>query len=150
MTEDSPGRPAEAQERDGPVGEGRRPRRRGRGRRRAGGRGTEGKDSPQRVGGLIRTLLERWGVTEQVERARAAGRWEEVVGPRVAERTRRVRVSGRTLFVEVESASWANELNMMRHRYLEKLNEGLEGEGIEKIVFLQAGDESANPDHPRG
>lgn len=97
------------------------------------------KERPEPVGGLVGRLFEKWGIAEKVERASAVSEWEEIVGPRIASVTGDVRVSGRTLFVEVESASWMQELDMMRHTILSRLNEGRERGRIEKIVFLQGG-----------
>lgn len=150
--------PAEAQERDGPVGDPDAPgggsRRRspgparGRGaestRRRGGsaarrrGRGEERK-GPSPVGGLVGSIFEKLGIAEKVGRAAAAARWDEVVGPEISRRTGEVRVSGRALIVEVESSTWMQELNMRRHQILRELNEGLEEGEIEKIVFVQEG-----------
>ena len=107
------------------------------------------KERPEEVGGLVGRLFEKWGIAEKVERAAAASGWEEIVGPRIAEATGDVRVSGRTLFVEVKNASWMQELDMMRHTILSRLNEGRERGRIEKIVFLQGGKRRDGSDEPR-
>jgi len=110
-----------------------------RSRKRAPGGDRSRKRAPEAVGGVIRSLFERWGIEDRVARARAANEWSEVVGDRIARATSNPRVSGKTLFVEVASSAWMSELNMMRHRLLRKLNEGKEERArIEKIVFLQA------------
>jgi predicted nucleic acid-binding Zn ribbon protein len=87
----------------------------------------------------VGSIFEKLGIAEKVGRAAAAARWDEVVGPEISRRTGDVRVSGRALIVEVESSTWMQELNMQRHQILRKLNEGLEGGEIEKIVFVQEG-----------
>lgn len=150
--------PPDAQERDGPAGDPDAPgggsRRRspgparGRGaestRRRGGtgarrrGRGEKEK-GPSPVGGLVGSIFEKLGIADEVGRAAAAVRWDDVVGPEISRRTGDVRVSGRALIVEVESSTWMQELNMQRHQILRKLNEGIEGGEIEKIVFVQEG-----------
>lgn len=94
-------------------------------------------EGPERIGGLVGALFERLGIAEKVERARAASEWERVVGPHIARVTGNARVRGRTLFVEVESAAWLAELNMMRHRFLRRLNAGRTRGRIERIVFVQ-------------
>lgn len=76
-----------------------------------------------------------------MERAEVAVHWERLVGPHIARVTRGTRVSGSTLFVEVASAAWLTELNMMRHDLLRRINAGRRRGRIEKIVFLQAGKE---------
>jgi len=82
--------------------------------------------------------MERLGIRDRVERARAASHWEELVGPHIAGVTRNARVAGSTLFVEVEGAAWMTELSMMRRDLLRRLNAGRDEGRIEKIVFLQA------------
>lgn len=97
------------------------------------------KAEPEPVGGLVGALLERWGIAEKVERARAATEWERLVGPHIARVTGEARVRGRVLFVEVKSAAWISELNMMRHELLRRLNAGRKRGRIERIVFVQSG-----------
>ena len=96
------------------------------------------KDPPERIGGLVGTMLTRLGIAEKVERASVIADWEGLVGPHLARVSRPVRVRGETLFVEVESASWRMELSMMRPQLMRKLNAGKRTGRIEKIVFVQA------------
>jgi predicted nucleic acid-binding Zn ribbon protein len=91
------------------------------------------------VGDLVGGLLDRLGVSERVERAGVALDWEQLVGPHISRVTVGTRVSGGTLFVEVVSAAWLSELNMMRHELLRRINAGRRRGRIEKIVFVQAG-----------
>ncbi|MEJ2319888.1 MAG: DUF721 domain-containing protein [Gemmatimonadales bacterium] len=101
--------------------------------------GRERGERPEAVGDLVPGLLDRLGVSERVERAGVALDWEELVGPHISRVTVGTRVSGRTLFVEVISAAWLSELNMMRHELLRRINAGRRRGRIEKIVFVQAG-----------
>ncbi len=94
---------------------------------------------PERVSDLVDGLLQRLGVAERVDRAGVARDWRELVGPHIARVTVDARVSGSTLFVEVVSAAWLAELNMMRHELLRRINAGRRRGRIEKIVFVQAG-----------
>jgi len=130
------GRPAEARERPGSYRDRPGPWRPRRHRRDEPAGERSGR--PERIGGVVGALLDKWGIRGRVERARAASDWEELVGPRIAEVTRNARVSGRTLFVEVEGAAWMTELSMMRRDLLRRINGGRDEGRIEKIVFLQA------------
>jgi predicted nucleic acid-binding Zn ribbon protein len=94
---------------------------------------------PERVGGLVSTLLERLAITERVDRAGAIAEWDDVVGEHIAGVARPLRVRDRTLFVEVKSAAWLMELTMMRRELLRRLNANRRRGRIEKIVFVQAG-----------
>jgi len=94
---------------------------------------------PEPIGSVMSGLLDRLGVAERVERAAVARDWERLVGPHIARVTGGARVSGRTLFVEVASAAWLTELNMMRHELLKRINAGRPRGRIDRIVFVQAG-----------
>lgn len=93
---------------------------------------------PAPIGGIVDGLLDRLGITEQVERATVLNDWAEIVGPGIAEKATPVGFNDGTLFVEVISASWRMELNMMRRDLLRRLNEGKKRGRIERIVFVQA------------
>jgi len=93
---------------------------------------------PDRVGDLLGGLLRKWGVDREVARQGAMERWPDVVGERIAGVTRARAVSSGTLFVEVRSSAWMNELNLMRHELLRRLNAGEKEGRIERIVFVLA------------
>ena len=103
-------------------------------RRRAG----QGKAKAISVGTLVEATLAKLGIAERVERAGAVANWPELVGERIAQVARPAGISHSTLFVEVDSASWRMELNMLRPELLAKLNAGRDGASIEKIVFVQS------------
>lgn len=115
------------------LAESRRRARSGRGRRRGGA------DEPRQLRGMVDGLLEKWGLADAVARAQLFEGWEDRVGPRVAERARPVGFDEGTLFVEVESASWLSELQMMKRQILERINAGRTRGRVEKIVFVQGG-----------
>jgi len=48
-------------------------------------------------------------------------RWEELVGPKMASRSRPAKVSGKRLIVEVPSSVWANEFEFLKHSLLERI-----------------------------
>ena len=93
---------------------------------------------PTRIGDLLEGFLEESGVREQVERQGVLERWDGVVGEKIAEVSRAVRVDGGVLFVEVRSSAWMMELDMMKREILERLNEGRDEGRIEKVRFLLA------------
>ncbi|MFQ5746557.1 MAG: DUF721 domain-containing protein [Gemmatimonadota bacterium] len=114
------------------------------GRSRGRGRGTR----PEALGDLVTPLLDRLGIAEKVERAAAVAEWDRIVGPHIARVARPVRVHETTLFVEVESAAWRMELNMMRRDIIGRINAGREGGRIERIVFVQSDGELPEPARP--
>lgn len=97
-----------------------------------------GGGEPTRLGDLVKPFLREKGVDRQLRRVEVLEAWPELVGERVAEVTRAVRLSEGTLFVEVRSSAWLMELNMMKNQVLTRVNEGRdEATRIERIVFVQ-------------
>lgn len=103
-------------------------------------RGNGSGTSPTRVGAFLGDFLENQGVKEQVERVSVLEEWAERVGPKIAEVTRARSVAEGTLFVEVRSSAWLMELNMMKGRILDRLNEGRSEALLEKLVFVLSQD----------
>lgn len=98
-----------------------------------------GRDGPVKVGELLGAFLEEKGVGRQVRRMDVLDAWPERVGETIAGVARPCSLSEGTLFVEVRSSSWLMELNMMKGRILERLNEGRPQDArVEKIVFVLA------------
>lgn len=61
------------------------------------------------------------------------------MGPGIAAVTHPLRVSEGTLFVAVQSSSWAMELTLMKPELMRRINAGKREGRIEQLVFLQAG-----------
>lgn len=93
---------------------------------------------PVRVDALLAQVLEKHGVRKTVERIGILDLWPEIVGERVAEVTRVKGLDRDALFVEVRSSAWLMELTMLKNQVLEKVNARLEGEPLERIVFVLA------------
>jgi predicted nucleic acid-binding Zn ribbon protein len=81
-------------------------------------------------------FLEASGVAEQVKRQGALDGWAEMVGEAIAGVTRARSLADGTLFVEVRSSAWLMELELMKGEILRRLNAGLEGAALERIVFV--------------
>ena len=91
---------------------------------------------PERVGPVVGRLLEAAGVAEQLRRHGALDRWPELVGDAIARVTHARSLSEGTLFVEVRSSAWLMELELMKGEILRRVNAGLEGAALERIVFV--------------
>lgn len=52
--------------------------------------------------------------------------WKEVTGENTSSHTEAVYVKNETIFVWMDSSIWANEINLMKDHYLQKINEKLE------------------------
>lgn len=87
---------------------------------------------------VLNSVLERYGVRDQVERMGVLELWPEIVGEKLAAVTRaRVVVDG-VLIVEVRNSAWLMELNMMKRDFLTRVNERMAEAPLDRIVFVQA------------
>jgi hypothetical protein len=102
--------------------------------------------------GTIRTLetqsaaqailraLKHHGLSDEIRGQRVLTEWSELVGPKVAARTRPDGISERVLWVEVATSAWLHELNMLKAQLLKGLIERLgEPRLFEDIRFKLAG-----------
>jgi predicted nucleic acid-binding Zn ribbon protein len=71
----------------------------------------------------VAAALELHGITDQVRAGRVVTEWTELVGPKIAQRTRPDGVTDRMLWVEVASSAWLQELNLLRPQLLQNLRE---------------------------
>ena len=62
--------------------------------------------------------------------------WPEVMGKAIANRTTKIYVGQKKLFVKIESSVIKNELMIVRTSIIDKLNERAGSEVITEIVFL--------------
>jgi len=62
------------------------------------------------------------GITDEVRARRVLTEWTELVGPKIASRTRPDGVYERVLVVEVASSAWLHELNLLRAQILTGLH----------------------------
>jgi predicted nucleic acid-binding Zn ribbon protein len=94
-------------------------------RARPGARRTPRTRGPQTASAAIAAALEVYGITDEVRAGRVMTEWTELVGPRIAQRTRPDGVTDRVLWVEVASSAWLHELNLLRPQLLAGLRERL-------------------------
>jgi predicted nucleic acid-binding Zn ribbon protein len=77
---------------------------------------------PEKVGGLIQGLMQRLGFAARLEKESAVTMWAEVVGPKIAEETKALKIDGDTLVVKVSRAAWRQQLTFMKPDLLAKLD----------------------------
>ena len=61
--------------------------------------------------------------------------WQDAVGPRIARHSQPKRLQNNTLWVEVDSSVWMQQLHFMEEKIKEKLNQMMGSSMIEKIRF---------------
>src|SRR5262249_50589883 len=101
----------------------------------------------------ITAALAFHGISDEVRAQSVLAEWSDLVGPRIAARTRPLRVFERTLVVEVASSAWLHELNLLRAQILSGLLERLgEPRLFDKLDLRLAGRQrrdSVVPPRPR-
>jgi predicted nucleic acid-binding Zn ribbon protein len=94
-----------------------------------------GKDTTIRIGDLLKKTLQSAGLAERVDRQTAVAFWAEIVGPKLAEKTRALRVENDVLKVKVSSAPWRNEMVFFKEDILKKIAEKIGPNKINDIIF---------------
>ena len=96
---------------------------------------------PESIGTVLAAVIRDLGCGRRLEEQRAVVEWEDIVGSKVAEHARAVRVDGGRLFIEVDSSVWAQELSLMRRKIRREINERIGKETIEHVHFVLRGSE---------
>lgn len=73
----------------------------------------------------VASALDLHGISEQVRAGRVVTEWTELVGPKIAQRTRPDGIVDRILWVEVATSAWLHELNLLRPQLTRGLLERL-------------------------
>lgn len=68
----------------------------------------------QSAGDAVATALQIHGLSDEIRANRLITEWTELVGPKIAQRTRPEGVTDRVLWIEVATSAWLHELNLLR------------------------------------
>ncbi len=91
------------------------------------------KDNEQSLSDALRSFISDHQLQDGLDQVRAAEAWTEVMGPGVANYTRKVRLQGSTLIVSLDSSVLREELSLGVSRIVEMMNEALGKDLVEKI-----------------
>lgn len=91
----------------------------------------------QPAGSIVPRLLRDLGLEQGLLGFRAVKEWPEVVGPRIARRTRAIGFDNGILRIEVEGSAWRFELGFLERRLLAELERRLGGRAVRKLHFVQ-------------
>ena len=91
------------------------------------------KDNQQSLSDALRSFIANNDLKAGLNQVRAAEAWSDVMGPGVANYTRKVRLQGSTLIVSLDSSVLREELSLGSSKIRDMMNEALGGELIEKI-----------------
>ena len=76
---------------------------------------------PTKAGDAVAAALAYRGIADEVRAGRVLTEWSELVGAKIAQRTRPDGIRDRTLWVEVATSAWLHELNLLRPQLLKGL-----------------------------
>ncbi len=88
------------------------------------------------LGESLQELLKQFNLEKPYKRSKVFDLWSDVVGERMAAKTNPIRVEHGTLYVQVESSAWRNEVQYYKNQIKSEINCRLGEEIIEKIVFF--------------
>jgi len=92
------------------------------------------KSHTQKIDAVIREFLNEVNLDRKLKEVHLVSEWETLMGKMVSTRTRHIYIRNRTLFVHVTSSVLKNELIMIRHDIIERLNEVAGEKLIEQLV----------------
>ncbi|MCX6132462.1 MAG: DUF721 domain-containing protein [Ignavibacteriales bacterium] len=87
------------------------------------------------LGDALDELIESLGIKKKLREQNVFDFWDRAVGERIAQVARPTRIAKGTLFVDVKSGVWRNELSLRKTEILGRLNEVLEEEIVKDIKF---------------
>lgn len=96
------------------------------------------KGRPEALCALLHSSFEGTSLGERLKDLVIWQKWEQIVGPAIARRSRPLRFSGGVLTVVVESAPWMQQLSFMKADLLARLNSCL-GDGRIRDIVLKSG-----------
>jgi predicted nucleic acid-binding Zn ribbon protein len=89
----------------------------------------------QSIGSAIKEFLRAYHLEEKYNQTQLVHSWENVVGKMVAKHTKEIFVRNKTLFVRIDSSALRNELCYSREKIMKSLNNEVNAEVIDDIVF---------------
>lgn len=106
----------------------------------------------QTIKSLLKEMLDKPGIGEQITRHQAWLVWDQLVGKQIAARARPLRLRKGVLEVQVDHPVWMQQLQMMKPQILEKITEKVPQAGITDIYLRKGSSPAARktPEPPEG
>ena len=90
----------------------------------------------QHIGQAIQQLLTQYRIKAKFDEANLVASWERLAGKPIAKRTKKLYVKGRVLFVELESPSMKNDLNLHKQQIIDILQKEFGKGVVSEIIFM--------------
>lgn len=88
------------------------------------------------IGDAIQELLRSYHLKSKFDEATLISSWEKMVGKPVAKRTKKLAIRNKVLFVELDSPSMKNDLNLHKSQIIEVFRKEFGSEIIKEIVIM--------------
>ncbi len=75
------------------------------------------------VGDVLANVMRGMGLEKRLQERRVVEGWAEMVGPDMAKFSQALRVQRGILYLKVQSAAWAQELQFLKPQILARVNE---------------------------
>jgi predicted nucleic acid-binding Zn ribbon protein len=93
------------------------------------------KTNTQKLGDAVKEMLHLNGIDEKMDEHQLIRSWEKTVGPLISKHTTEIFISGKKLFVKVDSSPLKQELSYSKTKLMKNLNEQVGKVVIEEIVL---------------
>lgn len=90
----------------------------------------------QHIGHAIQQLLKSYHIKSKFDEANLVSSWERLVGKPVAKRTKKVFLRNKVLFVELESPSMKNDLNLHKSQIISVFQKEFGEDIIKELVIM--------------
>ncbi|TDI75193.1 MAG: DUF721 domain-containing protein [Bacteroidetes bacterium] len=90
---------------------------------------------PRQLGSVLKDVISSMGLDSRMARGRVLAAWEDIAGDRIGREVQKSWVRDRKLFLRIKSPVWRQELHLNRNSWCRRLNEELEADQIDEIVF---------------
>ncbi len=93
------------------------------------------KNQPVKLRTLLQKVIYQKKWQQRMEIHTVFNFWEEVVGSEIASNAQPDIIHGKILWVEVSGSVWLQQLQYMKHEFLEKINQRLQPAKLDDIRF---------------
>lgn len=99
------------------------------------------------IGEIIKKILHRRGLWEVVKQQEVLNKWAEIVGEKIAARTKAIKINKGILWIKVSDSVWTHHLALLKPKILTKIGDRFEKKTVKDIYFFvgDLGDETVSP-----
>jgi predicted nucleic acid-binding Zn ribbon protein len=88
---------------------------------------------------VVQRVLREYNFTEDIDAYRVFSVWKDIVGEKMADHTKPVRINERVLYVEVDDPLWLTQLKYMKVDILNKIDMRIKKGVLKDVRFYLKG-----------